>query len=177
MSNKSDNFTPINIETLILVAVWDQPFVFQGSFKILDKNKHQEHFLFYRCESLKAEKMDILEHEFSPYDYQFSHLYRVSEQSQIEFSDSLTEDALYLLKYALHITLTQMMTNKKHYFTYIDEIALISISKRIKSVLNKGVNSQENEDLGFAVAMDFNPLEPVGQQAVLVLLDARFELE
>jgi hypothetical protein len=167
MSNKSDNFTPINIETLILVAVWDQPFVFQGSFKILDKNKHQEHFLFYRCESLKAEKMDN----------QFSHLYRVSEQSQIEFSDSLTEDALYLLKYALHITLTQMMTNKKHYFTYIDEIALISISKRIKSVLNKGVNSQENEDLGFAVAMDFNPLEPVGQQAVLVLLDARFELE
>ena len=170
MINKSDTFTPINIETLILVAVWESPIVFQGSFKILDKNRHREHFLFYRCEYAKVEKMDILEQDFSPYDYHFTHLYRVSAEGQLEFSETLAEDALYLLKYALHISLTQMITNNKQYLTYIDEIALISISKRIQSVLKEGVNVSRIQDLGFSVAMDFNPSEPLGQQAVNALL-------
>lgn len=169
--NMSDNsYTSINIETLILVAVWNQPFVFQGSFKIFDKNKHTERVLFYRCESKRAEKMDILEHEFSPYDYQFTHLYQVTDTHQHDFLDKRTDDALYLLKYALHSSLTKMITDKKQYLTYIDEMALISISKRISQVLNQGISMEEDEEIGFAVAMDFNPSEETGQAAVVNLL-------
>src|SRR3989338_9992481 len=140
----TDNYTPINIETLILVAVWEYPIVFQGSFKIVDKNRHTEQFIFYRCECLKSEKTDILEDDFSPYDYQFTHLYRVaSDQAQIELMGQLIDDALYLLKYALYISLTQMIRNNKQYLTYIDEVALLAISKKIGVVLKEGLDIQE----------------------------------
>ncbi|BCA94854.1 hypothetical protein TUM19329_12150 [Legionella antarctica] len=167
----TDNYTPINIETLILVAVWEYPFVFQGSFRIIDKNRHSERFIFYRCECLKSEKTDILEDEFSPYDYQFTHLYCVaSDQTQIEFMGQLIGEALYLLKYALYTTLTQMIRKNKQYLTYIDEIALLAISKRVEVILKEGLDTQEDIELGFAVSMDFNPGEPLGQAAVSALL-------
>ncbi|WP_289781858.1 hypothetical protein [Legionella lytica] len=35
MSDKQ-KFAGINVETLVLVAVWDTPFIFQGCFKITD---------------------------------------------------------------------------------------------------------------------------------------------
>jgi hypothetical protein len=35
MSNKK-NFTGINVETLVLVAVWETAFIFQGCFKITE---------------------------------------------------------------------------------------------------------------------------------------------
>lgn len=93
MKKNQDNYTPINIETLILVAVWTQPFVFQGSFKIINKNKQTEQFLFYRCERDRSEKTDIVENEFSPDDYQFTHLYRSSGHNQLDFVTTLSEDA------------------------------------------------------------------------------------
>jgi hypothetical protein len=165
------NYTPINVETLILVAVWESPFVFQGSFKIIDKSRHTERFIFYRCECNKLAKTDILKEDFSPYDYQFTHLYRVaSDHSQIEFMGQLIDDALYLLKYALYTSLTQMIRSTKHYFTYIDEVALLAISKKVGGVLQKGLDIQEDQDLGFAVSMDFNPSESLGQAAASALL-------
>ncbi|MBL7525116.1 hypothetical protein [Legionella bononiensis] len=168
---KSDNsYTSITIETLILVAVWERPFIFQGSFNVLDKNKQTDQLLFYRCERDKAEKMDILEHEFSPFDYQFTHLYCVRETAQRDVLDQCTEDALYLLKYALHVSLIQMLTNNKSYMTYIDEIALMSLTKRVHFILNNGTHNKEDEVIGFAVAMDFNPSEATGQAAVVNLL-------
>ena len=167
----TNNYTPINVETLILVAVWESPFVFQGSFKIIDKSRHTERFIFYRCECNKFAKTDILEEEFSPYDYQFTHLYRVaSDHSQIEFMGQLIDDALYLLKYALYTSLTQMIRSSKQYFTYIDEVALLAISKKIGGVLQEGLDIQEDQELGFAVSMDFNPSEPLGQAAASALL-------
>ncbi|MCL9685529.1 hypothetical protein [Legionella maioricensis] len=167
----TQNYTPINIETLILVAVWESPFVFQGSFKIIDKSRHTERFIFYRCECNKSEKTDLLEDEFSPYDYQLTHLYRVaSDQTQLEFMGQLIDDALYLLKYALYVSLTEMIRNNKQYLTYIDEVALLAISKRVGAVLKEGVDIQEDKDLGFAVSMDFNPSEALGQAAVSALI-------
>ena len=38
--------TSINIETLILVAVWKQPAVFQGYFKFLIKTQNMRKFCF-----------------------------------------------------------------------------------------------------------------------------------
>ncbi|CEG57503.1 hypothetical protein [Legionella fallonii] len=172
MSNNEKDYTPINIETLILVAVWAPPFIFQGSFKIIDKKSHTEHLLFYRCQSEKTAKTDILEHEFSPYDYQLTHLYCVAEQGQCTFLQYLSEDALYLLKYAFYVSLTQMIRNDNHYPTYMDEVALMTISKRVGEVLKEGRDIQDDAHLGFAVAMDFNPTEPLGQAAVISLLSS-----
>lgn len=53
---------------------------------------------------------------------------------------------------------------------YIDEVALESLSTRVRSVLQEGSNIQEEQELGFAVAMDFNPAEQSGQAAVTALL-------
>ncbi|KTD54766.1 hypothetical protein [Legionella quateirensis] len=170
MKKSGNSYTCITIETLILVAVWEGPFIFQGSFNLCDKNRQTEQLLFYRCERDKAEKMDILEHEFSPYDYQFTHLYRVTETTQRDVLDQCTEDARYLLKYALHVSLIQMITNNKHSLTYMDEIALMSLTKRVQLKLSKGTHNKEDDAIGFAVAMDFNPSEPTGQAAVVNLL-------
>lgn len=167
---KKEEYTPINIETLILVAVWEQPFMFQGSFKIIDKKSHAEHLIFFRCECEKATKNAILEDEFSPYDYQLTHLYRAVKQGQCEFLQYLTDDALYLLKYALFVSLTQLIKNNKHHQTYMDEVALITISKRVEDLLKEGQDIQDDAYLGFAVAMDFNPTEVLGQAAVTSLI-------
>lgn len=170
MTNNIEEYTPINIETLILVAVWEPPVIFQGSFRIIDKKKRSEHLIFFRCECEKTTKAEILENDFSPYDYQLTHLYRALEQGQCEFLQYLTDDALYLLKYALYVSITQMIKNDKHYLTYMDEVALVTISNRVGDVLKKGQDIQEDVHLGFAVAMDFNPSESLGQAAVISLL-------
>ncbi len=172
MTNKKEEYTLINIETLILVAVWESPFIFQGSFKIIDKKSHVDHLIFFRCECEKATKAEILEDEFSPYDYQLTHLYRAVEQGQCEFFQHLTDDALYLLKYALYVSLTQMIRNDKYYLAYMDEVALVTISQRVDESLKRGQNVQDDAHLGFAVAMDFNPKESSGQAAVTSLLTA-----
>lgn len=170
MKKNKNAYTPVNIETLILVAVWERPFVFQGSFKLIDKKEQGEHLFFYRCESEHTDKSVILEQGFSPYDYQFTHLYRISETLPVDFIDKLTPDALYLLKYALHISLTQMISDNKQYLTYIDEVALVSISNRVEELLIEGRNSKFDDAIGFAVAMDFTPSEASGQLAVTNLL-------
>ncbi len=170
MTNKKEEYTPINIETLILVAVWESPAIFQGSFNIIDKKSHMEHLIFFRCECEKATKTEILEDDFSPYDYQLTHLYRIVEQGQCEFLPYLTDDALYLLKYALYVSLTQMIRNDKYDLPYMDEVALVIISERVEKVLKEGQNTQDDAYLGFAVAMDFNPSESLGEAAVTSLL-------
>lgn len=67
--------------------------------------------------------------------------------------------------------------NNKQYLTYIDEVALLSLNKRVSSVLKENLNIQEESDLGFAVAMDFNPSEEFGQAAVINLLAYGVSLE
>lgn len=168
---KSDKpYTSINIETLILVAVWTSPFIFQGTFKIFDKDNANEHLVFYRCECNKSDKTDILEDEFSSFDYQFTHLYTDTIQFQENLLNELSENAIYLLQYALYVALTKMITNNKQNCIYIDEIALLSLTKRIKQVFNERKDLEVEEEIGFAVAMDFNPQEHTGLEAVRNLL-------
>ncbi|MFO3105656.1 hypothetical protein SCP13_07855 [Legionella pneumophila serogroup 1] len=160
----------INIETLVLVAAWSFPFVFQGSFKILDRDKYNEHFIFYRCEYTKAHQTDILEDEFSPLDYQFTYLYTGSVKYHGNILNQLSENAIYLLQYALHLTLSKMLTNKRPSDIYIDEIALNFLTERIKQKFDEGKSFESEADIGFAVAMDFNPQEQTALAAVRNLL-------
>jgi hypothetical protein len=157
----------ISIETLVLVAVWKNPFVFQGCFKIIDQSRDTKKYIFFRCECNLSEKVDVIDQDFSPYDYQFTHLYNESELIQLDTQ----EHALYLLKYALRTTLVEMITNQRHYLVSIDDIAMQSIIKQIQPVLNQTIPwSQEDTGIGFAVSMDFCPEEEMGQAAVLDLL-------
>lgn len=157
----------ISIETLVLVAVWKTPFVFQGCFKIIDQSRNTKKFIFFRCECNFAEKMDVIDQDFSPYDYQFTHLYDESELVQL----NAQEHALYLLKYALRSTLVKMITNQRHNLVSIDDVAMQSIIKQIQPVLNQATAwSQEDTCIGFAVSMDFCPEEEMGRAAVLDLL-------
>ncbi|HAZ7572866.1 hypothetical protein OQJ02_14445 [Legionella sp. PATHC032] len=160
----------INIETLVLVAVWRFPFVFQGSFKILDRDNYNEYLIFYRCEYTKAHQTDILEDEFSPFDYQFTYLYAGSVKHDDNILNQLSENAIYLLQYALHLTLNKILTNKRQNDIYIDEIALHSLTESIKQKFAERKNFEIEADIGFAAAMDFNPQEQTALEAVRNLL-------
>lgn len=158
----------LNIETIILVAVWEKPFVFQGSFIITNKQDDAQKFLFFRCECYLEDKMSIQE-DFSPHDYQFTHLYCGQAPIVFDKRNSEFEHALYLLKYTLRATLAQMMNRSQHYFTYIDEVAMSSISRQIGEYINSGRNLAKDNDIGFAVSMDFMPSEENGRLAALSL--------
>ena len=162
-----NKYTNISIETLVLVAVWERPFVFQGCFKIVARHREIKKFIFFRCECNLMEKMDVNDQGFSPDDYQFTHLYNEFELVHL----AMNEHALYLLKYALRTTLSKMITNLTHYFVSIDDVAMQSIVKQIQPVLNQAsLWSEDDNGIGFAVAMDFCPEETMGQAAVLGLL-------
>lgn len=161
----------LDFETLILVAVWKHPFIFQGSFNITNSQDSSNLLLFFRCECYLEDKMDILDIEFSPYDYKFTHLY--SEQSEIHLAnvDDDLEQALYLLKFSLKETLKKMIMNPKQYLTQIDEIAMSAISQQIKDhMIHQEHKKMDNDDIGFAVSISFTPTENIGKKAALTLL-------
>ncbi|CEK10383.1 hypothetical protein [Legionella hackeliae] len=163
----------INIETLILVAVWDNPAIFQGAFKIsLQSDVKKPIFLFFRCEYVNKLEQDTIIDSFSSDDYAFSHLYN---KTQLIHLDRLNEGvgyAEYVLKYALHKTLLEMQSSQKQKFTAIDDIAMNAIIKRVEPMLKqeKAWTSYDN-DLGFAASMDFHPQETMGRLAVEILLN------
>ena len=79
-----ENNIELNIETLVLVAIWENPFIFQGSFAITNKGDYSKKSLVFRCECDLEDKIDIVEMDFSPINYKFTHLYNV--QSEIVLS-------------------------------------------------------------------------------------------
>ncbi|MFT4058030.1 MAG: hypothetical protein QM652_00615 [Legionella sp.] len=162
--------TDLNIETLVLVAVWENPFIFQGCFKVTQLYQEHNALFFFRCQSTHAQQTDILHEDFSPYEYKFTHLYQESGPIHPNHQIQAHEDALYLLKYALHVTLKEMMMNRKLHFTSIDDVAMQTMINRIKPILNKELMFPEDEHIGFAVAMDFCPKEEMGMNAALTLL-------
>lgn len=83
----------------------------------------------------------------------------------------ITIYALYMLKYALHVTLKQMITNRKLHFLSIDDSAMQAMINRIKPILNKELILPEEDYIGFAVAQDFSPQEEMGHKAALTLLN------
>ena len=64
-----------------------------------------------------------------------------------------------------------MITQSKQHFVSIDDEAMNSIIKRIEPFLKQESSWNEHEqDIGFAVAMDFYPSEDMGEAAVRLLL-------
>jgi hypothetical protein len=167
---KKNKFS-LNIETLVLVAIWNNPFIFQGSFSITNTKNDSIQLLFFRCECSLNNKMDILDSKFSPYDYKVTHLY--DSQSRIHLSNinDDIEQALYLLKYALKETLQKMLSKPNHYLIHIDEIAMSSIEQQITDhLLHHREKRIDNDNIGFAVSIIFTPTESVGKKAALTLL-------
>jgi len=162
--------TALNIETLVLVAVWNPPFIFQGFFKITELHGENSVLFFFRCQSNHREQMDILHHDFSPYDYELTHLYSELNLIPLDMLDDAQEQALYLLKYALHKTLEEMISSRKLHFASIDDVAMQAMIKKIKPFLNGEIALPDDEHIGFAVAMDFCPIEQAGHLAALTLL-------
>lgn len=169
------SFTDINIETLVLVTAWGEPSVFQGCFKISDKCSTRKRFIFFRCESKLTDKMQLLEDAFSPYDYEWTYLYEEMSKVTWDVQDESKEHAIYVLKYALHTTLVNLLHNRKYDFASIDEVAMQSMIEHVKPMLQTSALSwgEEYPDLGFAVAMDFLPSEMMGEQAAVQLLGKR----
>jgi len=168
-------FTQINIETLVLVAVWGQHSVFQGCFKISDKYSARRRYIYFRCECKHKDKKTLLQEAFSPYDYQWTYLYEEITKNTWDVHDESKEHALYVLKYALYTTLVNMINNRKYDLVSIDEVAMRAMEEQIKPMLQNSERSwgQEYPDLGFAVAMDFLPNEMMGEQAAVQLLGKR----
>ena len=158
------------IETLVLVAVWKQPFVFQGYFEILDKNTQQGQVLFFRCEYASSYPIKTIENEFLPDGYHFTELYNEANTIQLHTLETQSAEAIYILKYALHTTLSLMLKNQKQHFLSIDEVAMNVIIEKLRPMFSQDSLGTHEPDIGFAVSMDFNPSEPTGQTAILSLL-------
>lgn len=169
MSNKK-KFTGIKVETLLLVAVWETPFIFQGCFKITELERKNTVLFFFRCQARHVQQSDILNHDFSPELYEFTHLYNEAGLIQLSNLEPSQEDALYLLKYALHITLGEMLTHRKIHFTSIDDIAMQVLIDKVSPILNRELALPEEDHIGFAVAMDFRPEEEIALSAALTLI-------
>lgn len=169
MSNKKQ-FIGINIETLVLVAVWETPFIFQGCFKVTELKGEKNCFFFFRCQASHVQQSDILNYDFSPEQYVFTHLYNDTGLIQLSNLETTQGNALYLLKYALHITLGEMLSSRKMHFTSIDDIAMQALINKVKPILNRELTFPEEDHIGFAVAMDFRPQEETALLTALTLL-------
>jgi hypothetical protein len=163
-------FSGLNIETLVLVAVWGNPSIFQGCFKISELNSENQALFFFRCQSSHHGQNALLNHDFSASDYEFTHLYNELAVINLSVMDKEIVYALDILKYALHITLKEMSISRKQHFTSIDDVAMQALISKIRPILNKESALSEDDHIGFAVAMDFHPREELGRLAALALL-------
>lgn len=162
----------LNIETCVLVAIWQQPFIFQGFYRICELNSaKKEIILFFRYESYHKQQIDILDDAFSPYDYSLTHLYNESGILVLKNEEQKWEHPQYLLKYALHTTLKELIKSQKHLFTVIDDIAMHSMIERVRPILKMEMALTAEDSIGFAVAMDFIPQEEIGLSAAITLLN------
>jgi hypothetical protein len=162
----------INIETLVLVAIWEKPFIFQGSFTITNKGDYSKRLLIFRCKCDLEDKMVIMNTEFSPINYHFSHLYNIQSEISLINIDYELELALYLLKFVLNETLKKIITHPEQHTIHIDDIASASISRQMENYLfYRQEKNLRDSDIGFAVAIDFTPAEESGKIAAITLLE------
>lgn len=166
----------LEIETLILVAVWEAPFIFQGCFKITEINANTSAVFFFRCQTLHPKQQDILQCEFSPYDYELTHLYNELGHLELTKFNEVQENALYILKYALYITLKEMSINSQVKLQAIDDPAMQALITKVKPILNRELATLEDDYLGFAVKMDFNPQDSTTASAAQILITQLKEL-
>jgi hypothetical protein len=165
------NNIELTIETLVLVAIWKNPFIFQGSFTITNNGDHSKRLLVFRCECNLEDKIMIMVMDFSPINYQFTHLFNVQSELELSNINYELELALYLLKYALNETLKKIITHPKQHTIHMDDIALASITEQMETYLfYRQEKNLGDSDIGFAVSIDFIPTEELGQKAALALL-------
>lgn len=161
----------MSIETLILVAAWQQPAIFQGCFKLSSEDPKQAAiFLFFRCEYANEHRAEHVDDSFSPNDFTFSHLYNQTHSIALDQDDEGITYAEYILKYALYKTLVEMQSKQTQKFMSIDDEAMQVMVKKVEPMLQQaGVWETLDEHLGFAVSMDFHPQERMGQLGIEAL--------
>jgi hypothetical protein len=160
----------LNVETLVLVAVWENPYLFQGCITVKDLQENNTVLFFFRCLSHHQAQIDVLNSDFFSTDYQYTHLYNESGSIGLSGLDPVKEYALDMMKYALHITLREMLSSRKLHFTTIDDLAMQAMINKIKPILNQELALPEDDHIGFSVAMDFCPQEEMGHLAAAALL-------
>ncbi|MCE0723781.1 MULTISPECIES: hypothetical protein [Legionella] len=164
----------INIETLILVTIWDQqPCIFQGCFKISALHSQSEQYFIFRSEVSYSQQTDFIEHEFYPDNYRFTHFYNPEQKICLDEENESQEFALYILNYALYVTIKEMLIKnpQKQQLLSVDDTFLDSLIGKIKPILNnEPLWNESMKEIGFAVAMDFCPKEEMGKTAVQTLL-------
>lgn len=75
--------------------------------------KNKEILYFFRCQSNHREQNDILNNDFSSDDYEFTQLDNESGCIQVSVTNSTKEYALDMKKYALHVTLREVIASRK----------------------------------------------------------------
>lgn len=162
--------TNLKIETLVLVAIWERPFIFQGRFNVHTLEGDLIQTLYFRIECTLKDKRSISEKKFSPRHYHFTHL--LNEQCKIDLNtpNHGLELALYILKHSLKLTLEKMIRKPTQCLAYADEIAMSSITKQIEYYVINRENKDLDDHIGFAVSVDFKPSETMSQAAALFLL-------
>lgn len=162
--------SPIKIETLVLVAIWQSPFVFQGVFSITAINADVQGFLFFRCLYPNSHSAMHIDNAFSSEAYHFSHLYNEQEQIALDTLDEGMLYTLYILKYALHLTLLEMANSSRQCRSVLDEEAMDAIIQRFSPMIQQGESlMNKQEEVGFAASMDFYPKERMARMAVNAL--------
>lgn len=161
----------ITLETTILVAVWDNPAIFQGCFSITSTNGSAPVFLLFRCEYQNWHQQDTVEDEFSADTYHFTHLYNEKGLLHLETLKEEESYASYVLKYALYKTLLEMRVSRKQRFHSLDNVAMKAMIKQIEPLLQLDeLWGNLDPEIGFAATMDFYPHEQMGKMAVNILL-------
>ncbi|MCW8450407.1 hypothetical protein [Legionella quinlivanii] len=163
-------FTSISIETLILVAVWKQPFIFQGCFRLTEDATGESILYLFRCQYSNPVTQDTIDSEFSCNDYQFTHLYNETSFINLENDFPGFDEAIYILKYALHQSLWTMLTRSRHRSLSVDDMAMKALYKKIEPILYEARHWEQLEnDIGFAATIPFCPHEPMGKRALGVI--------
>ncbi|STX51090.1 Uncharacterised protein [Legionella busanensis] len=162
--------TKINIETLILVAIWETPFIFQGCFQIIESTSEIKILYFFRCQYVNSDTINTINNDFSPYDYEFSYLHDETNLISLDNLDEASEFAIYVLKYVLHTTLLEMIKHKQKNLIFIDDMAMEAMIERIKPAIKHNVLTNIDDDLGFATSIEFMTQEKSAQLAANTLL-------
>lgn len=158
------------IETLLLVAIWETPFIFQGVFTITcesDANLKQAYV--FRAQCLMASFDEILSEEFSSQDYDFTYLADLN--TRFNLGEIATAETMEALTYALHITLqTMLKRNNPHLIA--DELAKEKLYSTVLKILQSTNEATAlPAHIGFAVSVPFRASTPAAKSIMQQLLN------
>lgn len=162
----------ITIETLILVADWKKPALFQGRFTLFDNERPsiKKVYFFSALNELIANKHEE-EEGIQPMDYRFRELMTFNGENVLDTQlHQLRGDMLYILKYALSQSVQLMRKNRTNDQVSFDEVAIEQLSEMMMTTYQPSKNTSKIEDVGFEVSIDFSPSEPRGEAAINLLL-------